>query len=341
MRWEINVYCLSSNAYLCRCFREWWLELPARFDMPESMQQLLRLLALATTACTIAFGFTSCAVIGRNAKGVGDELKNLTGFGEDDEKKENSSSLKDLADIQATLTTDSSQLYSEDKIVWADEDPDKPMAELEEIWKIGPQDNWYESYTEAMRLSRKNGKPVLLWFTNSDRNTAAKSLDNELFSHSEFEDWAAENVVRLRVDSNINEDDERRKDKKQKYINQLRKQYKVMGSPVVLMLSPRGTQFGKYRGYKTGGSLFYFGRLKSAHRNALADYGNWREEYEAKGYRIWHDNKGRKVFAKPVSLKSGEITLKNPEGKRSKTSLKKLSPADQAWVADYVKKQKK
>ena len=107
------------------------------------------------------------------------------------------------------------------------------------------------------------------------------------------------------------------------------------------MLSPRGTQFGKYRGYKTGGSLFYFGRLKSAHRNALADYGNWREEYEAKGYRIWHDNKGRKVFAKPVSLKSGEITLKNPEGKRSKTSLKKLSPPDQAWVADYVKKQKK
>lgn len=305
------------------------------------MQQHIRKLALATTACTIAFGLVSCAVIGRNAKGVGADLKNLAGFGEDDEEKKEGSGLKDLVDMQATLTTDTSRLYSEDKIIWADEDPDKPMVELEEIWKIGPQDNWYESYTEAMRLARKNGKPVLLWFTNSDRNSAAKSLSNELFSTSDFEDWAIDNVIRLRMDSNIIEDDQRRKDNKQKYINKLRKRYKVMGSPVVLMLSPRGSQFGKYIGYKTGGSLFYFGRLKSSHRNALADYGNWREEYEAKGYRIWHDNKGRKVFAKPVSLQAGEITLKNPEGKRSKTTLKKLSPDDQAWVADYVKKQKK
>ena len=305
------------------------------------MQLQIRSIILAGSACTLAFGLVSCAVIGRNAKVVGEDFKALTGLGGEDEVKKPGSGLKDLADIQATVTTDSSQLYSEDKIVWADEDPDKPMVELEELWKIGPQDNWYESYTEAMRIARKNGKPVLLWFTNSDRNTASKSLSNELFSHANFEDWATENVIRLRVDSNINEDDEDRRDKKQKYINQLRKQYKVMGSPVVLMLSPRGTQFGKYRGYKTGGAVFYFGRLKSSHRNAMADYVNWREEYEAKGYRIWHDNKGRKVFAKPVSLQAGEITLKNPEGKRSKTSLKKLSPADQTWVADYVKKQKK
>jgi|GEM_PF-1742948 len=317
------------------------LNCPLALIILQSMQLNLRLLALAATAYTTTFGLVSCAVIGRNAKIVGKDLKSLTWFGDDDEKEKNESGLKDLADIQATVTTDSSLLYSEDKIIWADEDPDKPMTELETLWKEGPRDDWYESYTEAMRLARKNGKPVLLWFTNSDRNTAAKSLSNELFSSAEFEDWAKENVIRLRVDSNIHEDDERRKDAKQKYINQLRKQYKVMGSPVVLMLSPRGTQFGKYRGYKTGGSVFYFGRLKSAHRNALADYGNWREEYEAKGYRIWHDHKGRKVFAKPVSLIEGEITLKNPEGKRSKTSLKKLSPDDQTWVADYVKKQKR
>ena len=129
--------------------------------------------------------------------------------------------------------------------------------------------------------------------------------------------------------------------RKKKYINQLRKQYRVTGLPVVLMLSPRGTQFGKYIGYKTGNSRFYLGKLKSSHRNAMVDYGNWRQEYEAKGYRIWHDHKGRQVFAKPIGLQQGVITLKDPEGRRSKTSLKKLSREDRAWVGDYVKKQKK
>ncbi|MEO1856342.1 MAG: thioredoxin family protein [Rubritalea sp.] len=302
------------------------------------MHFLLRLFALIASACILVFGFTSCAVIGRNAKIVGQDFKDLTGFG-DDEKK--GSSLKKLSDVQATTTTDASQLYSEDKIVWADEDPNIPMVDLEGVWKTGPRDNWYESYTEAMRIARKDGKPVLLWFTNSDRNSASQSLDKELFSHAEFEDWAKENVIRLRIDTNIVEDDQKLRDKKRKYISQLRKQYKVMGAPVVLVVSPRGTQFGKYRGYKTGGSLFYFGRLKSAHRNAMADYGNWRAEYEAKGYRTWHDNKGRKVFAKPVGLEQGVIMLKNPEGKRSKTPLNKLSRDDQAWVADYLERQKK
>jgi hypothetical protein len=92
------------------------------------MQLNLRLLALAATAYTTTFGLVSCAVIGRNAKIVGKDLKSLTWFGDDDEKEKNESGLKDLADIQATVTTDSSLLYSEDKIIWADEDPDKPMT---------------------------------------------------------------------------------------------------------------------------------------------------------------------------------------------------------------------
>lgn len=277
-------------------------------------------------------------MISRNAKVVVDDLKGLTGMGEDEKPQ---SQLRDLEAITPLNASDTGQLYSEESIVWADEDPTKPMEALDELWEREPQDSWYESYSEAMRISRKEGKPVLLWFTNMRSNTASKALMDEVFSQAKFEEWANESVICLRIDSNVQDGDADRRERKRDYVRKLRKRYKVMGAPVVLMLSPRGTQFGKYRGYKKGDPLFYFGRLKSGYRNAMEDYGNWREEYESKGYRVWHDHKGRKVFAKPISLKDGVLMLKDPEGKRSKTSLKKLSAEDRAWVQDYVEKKKR
>lgn len=278
----------------------------------------------------------SCAVIGRNAKAVSEDFKDFTGIGEDDKPQ---SATKDLSEMMPVNSM--SELYGEDKIVWADEDPDKPMNGLDDLWQVGPQDNWYESYTEVMRLARKEGKPVLMWFSNTNSkspNPSNQALDDELFSTGVFETWAAEKVVRLRVDSNINESDDDKKVKKREYVNDLKKRYKIHGAPVVIMLSPRGSSFGKYIGYKRGDASFYHGRLKSAYRNAMTDYGKWREEYEAKGYRVWHDSKGRKVFAKPKALKGNMLYLIDPDGKKSKTSLNKLSKEDRNWVHDYQKK---
>ena len=111
-----------------------------------------------------------------------------------------------------------------------------------------------------------------------------------------------------------------------------------MVSSVVLVLSPRGSEFGKYRGFKSGDAVFYFGRLKNAHRNAVLDYGQWREELERKGYRVWHSHSGRKVFAKPRRLVDDTLHLITPDGALSKTSLSKLSPEDRAWVSDQQAK---
>ncbi|MFC4994398.1 thioredoxin family protein [Rubritalea tangerina] len=326
----------SSNANLRRSFENGFLKCVRGCPILCGMH--LRAILFSTFLASTFGALTSCAVISRNAKVVGEDFKEFTGLGDDGEKQ--GGGLKDLADIKPVMSSDTSQLYSEDMIEWANEDPDAPMAALDAIWEKGPVDNWYESYNAAMREARKEGKPVILWFTNSRSNTIARALSDELFSTSSFEDWAEDNVILLRVDSNVVDDDERRKDAKRKYVARLRKQYKVLGAPVVLMLSPRGSQFGKYVGYKTGDPEFYFGRLKNAHRNAMADYANWREEYEAKGYRVWHDNKGRKTFAKPYSLKDGVIYLKAPDGKRSAFPVRKLSREDQAWIEAYSKKKR-
>ena len=67
----------------------------------QSMHHHLRSLTLAGSACALAFSFVSCAVISRNVKIVGEDF---AGFADDDEKEKKSSGLKDLADVQATVT---------------------------------------------------------------------------------------------------------------------------------------------------------------------------------------------------------------------------------------------
>ena len=298
--------------------------------------QLLR--NLGCSSCFILAGMlamTGC----QSLKEAGGEMKELVGM--DDQVIEQDRSpgkLKDLSSITPVVNIGQENLYSEDKIVWADEDPDKPMEELEGLWKQGPKDHWLRSYEMAMKEARVKGMPVMIWFTNSRSAATSKSLADELLDTSDFEAWASDHVVRLRVDSFIQDDDAKRADKKRDYVQRLRKQYKVLGAPVVVMLSPRGTQFGKYTGYRPGAPEFFMGRLKQSQKLALEDHANWRQEYEARGYRVWHDLKGRKVFAKPISLKEGTLGLVSPEGKRSQTSVKRLSAQDQLWIKEYIRK---
>jgi thioredoxin-related protein len=270
-------------------------------------------------------------MLANSAKSVEKKLKTL---GEEEEQAQGT--LKSLADVKPTTSTSMAALPSEEDILWAPEDPNAPMEELDNLWENMPKnvDSWHVSYEKALREARKDGKPVLMWFTDSKSNAASKALANELFNHNKFKKWAEENVVLLRIDSFIVEDDSDRKERKREYVRKLKKRYKVLGAPVVVILSPRGTSFGKYTGYKSGSPDFYFGKLKSGYRNAAEDYGRWREEYERKGYRVWHDNRGRKVFAKPRGLKDETLYLITPGGEKSKTSLSKLSPEDRAWVAE-------
>lgn len=271
---------------------------------------------------------SGCSALKRSAGSIRDELKSKD---ETESSVAHEGTLNDLKSMQAQVSTPS-QLYDEEDIVWASEDPEEEMAELEALWESGPQDDWFESYTEALKEARKEGKPVLMWFTDSKSNVSTQALSNELFSLPGFSKWAHENVIRLRIDSYVRDSDSDRLERKRDYVNDLKERYKVLGAPVVFILSPRGSVFGKYTGYKTGSSVFYFGRLKNAHRNAVVDYGKWRSDLEDKGYRVWHDHRGRKVFAKPSRLSKGTLHLVAPDGARSKTALSKLSAEDRAWV---------
>ena len=61
-------------------------------------------------------------------------------------------------------------------------------------------EGWITSMEEAYQLSKKTNKPILANFTGSDWCGWCKRLTANVFTHKEFKDWAAKNVILLELD---------------------------------------------------------------------------------------------------------------------------------------------
>lgn len=228
--------------------------------------------------------------------------------------------------------------------------PDDPDAETPELSKIlaeskkrrGP---WESSESIAKRRATREGRALLIWFTDSAQSPMCKALAQELFSTPDFEKWAAENLVRLKLDSNVKvedpdiglDDKESLRIDMQNHVAKLKKQYRVLGHPSVIMLGPSGEVIGRYRGYKRGDANYLWGQIKHAVNVATESRRQWRSDLEAKGYREWKDRSGRSVFAKLTGYANANLTLIEPDGTRSKTREDRLSDADRAWITEQKK----
>ncbi len=224
-------------------------------------------------------------------------------------------------------------------------DPDNPEAgipELESLMAAPKKGPWEESETIARQEAAREGKPILIWFTDSARSPMCKALSAELFGTREFGKWAEKHLVRLRVDSNISVDDPdislddkiNRQAVLKDYVKRLKKRYKILGAPSVLMLNPSGEVIARYRGYKRGDADYFWGLIKQGEASSAAAYKSWRQGLEGKGYREWEGHRGKKVFAKLVNYSKGTLVLIEPGGERYKTTEDKLSSRDKKWIEE-------
>lgn len=230
----------------------------------------------------------------------------------------------------------------EEDIVWTDPDhPDAKPVQLETLLEAPKNKSWEESDADARKLAMRQGKPLLIWFTDTANNGLCNTLSNELFSTEQFDKWANERFVRLRVDNNIRRADpnlsmDERTDREARmkdYVADMKKRYKVLGQPTVLIVGPNGAVIGRYRGYHPGTAETYWGLIRQGEVAGSKSCAEWRADMEKKGYRQWQDRHGRKVFAKLLAYSQGDILLVEPDGLRSKTTESKLSDADQSWIA--------
>lgn len=234
----------------------------------------------------------------------------------------------------------------EDEIVFTDPDhPDAQLPELSTLLAAPKRGPWESSETIAKQRAAREGKPLLIWFTDSVRSPMCKVLDQELFSTPDFEKWAAEKLIRLRIDAqpqasdpdlSLDEKNTKLVDIKN-YVTRMQKQYKALGYPSLFLLNPSGEVIGRYRGYKRGEAAYLWGQIKHGETVAATSYQSWRTSLEAKGYREWQDRQHHKVFAKLTGYANGSLTLIEPDGTRSKTHESQLSDPDRAWIAEQKK----
>jgi protein disulfide-isomerase len=111
------------------------------------------------------------------------------------------------------------------------------------------QVEWLTDFNAAQAKARAENKPLLVDFTGSDWCPPCILLEKQVFSQSEFAEYAAKNVVLVKIDF------PRRKPlpaAEQAKNEALARQYDIRGFPTVLVMDAAGTVKGQL-GYMVAG----------------------------------------------------------------------------------------
>lgn len=126
--------------------------------------------------------------------------------------------------------------------------------------KSGTSDNlnWEDKLETALQKAKSENKAVLVNFTGSDWCVWCQKLSAEVFSQPEFEDYANENLILVKID--FPEKIEQSVETKM-YNNQLAQRFGIEGYPTIFLLKNDGSVALK-TGYLPGGPVNYVSQLK-------------------------------------------------------------------------------
>ena len=133
------------------------------------------------------------------------------------------------------------------------------------LMKAGAEElQWLTDVPKAVEKAKSENKLVMLDFTGSDWCGWCIKLHKEVFSQSEFADYAKKNLVLVEVDF------PRRKEQSAelKKANQaLQEKYKIEGYPTLILLNKDGKQVGQL-GYMPGGPKPFVTELDKVKKQA-------------------------------------------------------------------------
>ena len=120
--------------------------------------------------------------------------------------------------------------------------------------------NWEENLETALQKAKTENKAVLVNFTGSDWCVWCQKLSAEVFSKSEFEDYAEENLILVKIDfpQSIEQSAETKS-----YNTQLAQKFGIRGYPTILLFNSQGKMVLQ-TGYQPGGPVSYVEHLKNS-----------------------------------------------------------------------------
>jgi thioredoxin-related protein len=127
--------------------------------------------------------------------------------------------------------------YSQDLVVLNEEGVDSKEIKL----------NWMPSYKAALKKSKKERKPILIYFTGSDWCGPCKILDKDLFHTEKFKSLSDKDLILLEVNIPRRLDIISPERMKQNKI--IQKKYKVKAFPTLMIVNHRGKKIAEKKGY--------------------------------------------------------------------------------------------
>ena len=106
--------------------------------------------------------------------------------------------------------------------------------------------NWESSYKRALKKSKKENKPILMYFTGSDWCGPCKILDKKLFHSDKFRNIADKDLILYEVDNPRTKDLLSAKKLEENY--KLISKYRVKSYPTLVFLNHEGTMIGYKKG---------------------------------------------------------------------------------------------
>lgn len=125
---------------------------------------------------------------------------------------------------------------------------------------------WQEDYDKAMKIAKKQNKPLLIFFTGSDWCGPCKMLVEDFFESKKFEKLAKENFVIYEADFPRNRDLVTAKQRKNNYY--LSRMYDVYSYPTIVVIDENGKELGRKKSYNMmRDSSYHFRFLRDIIKN--------------------------------------------------------------------------
>lgn len=228
---------------------------------------------------------------------------------------------------------------NEDEIIWTNLDDNQDnLEELNAIFENKQQGNgWLNNYGRALKLSRRQGLPLIIWFHDSVTSPKSKELAQTLLETEKFDQYCNDRVIRFKLDAGAAIDDTGQKSSRYSLsaINRLARKYGIDRKPGIVVISPHG---GKVTARINGmGNYIYdiHTEIERGVEQAEADYKNYKRTLKTKGYRDWTSKRGTStIFAKLMRFdeKNNFVYLKEPGGKVNKIRLETFSKEDLRYL---------
>jgi len=123
---------------------------------------------------------------------------------------------------------------------------------------VASEGEWLTNVPKALDRAKAEQKVVLLDFTGSDWCGWCKRIDKEVFSTTEFKEYATKNLVLVEVDFPRQK---KLSPELKKANDALQNRYKVEGFPTFVVLNGEGREIGRQVGYLEGGSKAFIAKL--------------------------------------------------------------------------------